>query len=61
MHPTGSCPLPRAASMLHFFIEKELDPAKFSIAGYAEFRPIESNATEEGRQKNRRVEIVIGK
>ena len=51
----------RAASMLHFFIEKGIDPAKYSIAGYAEFRPLESNATEEGRQKNRRVEIVITK
>ncbi len=49
----------RAASMVHFFIEKGLDPTKFSIAGYAEFRPLESNATEEGRQKNRRVEVVI--
>ena len=51
----------RAASMLHFFIQKGIDPAKYSIAGYAEFRPLESNATEEGRQKNRRVEIVITK
>jgi len=51
----------RAASMLHFFIEKGIDPAKFSIAGYAEFRPLESNASEEGRRKNRRVEIVIAK
>ena len=51
----------RAASMLHFFIEKGTDPAKYSVAGYAEFRPLESNATEEGRQKNRRVEIVITK
>jgi len=51
----------RAASMLHFFIQKGIDPAKYSIAGYAEFRPLESNATEEGRKKNRRVEIVITK
>ena len=51
----------RAASMLHFFIEKGIDPTRYSIAGYAEFRPLESNATEEGRQKNRRVEIVITK
>ncbi len=51
----------RAASMLHFFIQKGIDPAKYSIAGYAEFRPLESNATDEGRQKNRRVEIVITK
>jgi len=51
----------RAASMLHFFIQKGIDPARYSIAGYAEFRPLESNATEEGRAKNRRVEIVITK
>ena len=51
----------RAASMLHFFIQKGADPAKYSVSGYAEFRPLESNATEEGRQKNRRVEIVITK
>ncbi len=51
----------RAASILHFFIEKGIDPANYSIAGYAEFRPLASNATEEGRQKNRRVEIVITK
>lgn len=49
----------RAASMVHFFIDKGLDPSNFSVAGYAEFRPLESNATEEGRAKNRRVEIVI--
>ncbi|MFA5159085.1 MAG: flagellar motor protein MotD, partial [Candidatus Omnitrophota bacterium] len=31
----------------------------FGIAGYAEYRPVDSNATEEGRDRNRRVEIVI--
>jgi len=49
----------RAASMVHFFIDKGLDPSKFAVAGYAEFRPLDTNATEEGRAKNRRVELVI--
>ncbi len=32
---------------------------KLSIAGYADNSPVESNDTEEGRQRNRRVDIVI--
>ncbi len=34
-------------------------PDNISAAGYAEFRPAASNATEEGRAKNRRVDIVL--
>ncbi len=49
----------RAASVLNFFITKGIDPNRFSIAGYAEYRPLTSNETEEGRAKNRRVELVI--
>jgi len=32
---------------------------RLSIAGYADTSPIDNNDTEEGRQKNRRVDIVI--
>jgi chemotaxis protein MotB len=49
----------RAASVLHFFITKGVDPNRFSIAGYGEYRPLASNETEDERAKNRRVEIVI--
>lgn len=36
-----------------------LDPKRFSAIGYGEYRPIASNATAEGRAKNRRVEVAI--
>jgi chemotaxis protein MotB len=49
----------RAASILHFLVLDGLDPNRFSIAGYAEYRPVANNATEDGRARNRRVELVI--
>ncbi len=50
----------RALNVLHYFIdEKGLNPERFSAAGYGPYRPMASNATVEGRQENRRVEIVV--
>ena len=34
-------------------------PDRFSVAGYADTAPVADNATEEGRARNRRVDIVI--
>lgn len=50
----------RALSVLHYLVnEKGISPARLSAVGYGEFRPVASNDTREGRQLNRRVEIVI--
>jgi chemotaxis protein MotB len=50
----------RAIAVLHYFLDvQKLSPEKFGVAGYAEYQPVASNATEEGRDRNRRVEIVI--
>ncbi len=50
----------RATAVLHFFLDvKALAPERFGVTGFAEYRPVASNATEEGRDRNRRVEIVI--
>jgi len=50
----------RAMSVLHYLIDNEgLEPNRLSATGYGEFHPVASNETKEGRQKNRRVEIVI--
>ncbi len=36
-----------------------IDADRVEIRGYGSSRPVESNATEEGQQKNRRVEFTI--
>lgn len=36
-----------------------VDPLYLSAAGFSEYRPVESNATAEGRSQNRRIEIVL--
>jgi chemotaxis protein MotB len=51
----------RAAAVAEFFIEQgHIDPKRISTRGFGEFRPIASNDTAAGRQKNRRVEIILG-
>ena len=49
----------RAASVVHLFTRYGVDPHRLSSIGYAEYRPISNNATEEGRLRNRRVKVVI--
>jgi chemotaxis protein MotB len=49
----------RAKSVLNYLIKKGVDPSRLSFIGYGEYRPVASNSTREGQQKNRRVEIVI--
>ena len=39
--------------------ESGVDPKRMSIAGYAQYHPVASNDTPEGRRANRRVDIVV--
>jgi len=51
----------RAASVADYFLSKGLiAPDRVSTMGFGEHRPIDTNDTFEGRQKNRRVEIILG-
>jgi len=50
----------RALAVVHYLIDEcKVKPTRLSANGYGEFKPVASNDTKEGRQKNRRVEIVI--
>lgn len=50
----------RALNTAYYLIETEkIDPDRVSVVGYAEYNPIEDNATTEGRSKNRRVDIIV--
>ncbi len=50
----------RAGTVVRFLIERcGLKAEQLQVAGYAEFKPIDTNDTPEGRQRNRRVDIVI--
>jgi chemotaxis protein MotB len=50
----------RATELIRILIAgHRFDPVRLSAAGYAEYHPIASNLTIQGRAQNRRVDIVI--
>lgn len=49
----------RAISVAAELVKDGVSKSRLGVAGYADQQPIASNATEAGRQQNRRVEIVI--
>jgi chemotaxis protein MotB len=49
----------RAITVTEALIKAGMKPSNLIAAGYSQFSPIASNKTEEGRQKNRRIEIIL--
>lgn len=49
----------RAQAVADWFLAQGIDPARMTVKGYGEANPVASNATEEGRQLNRRVEVTL--
>jgi len=47
----------RALAVLHELLIDGVDPKRIYAAGYGQHHPVATNATKEGRQKNRRVEL----
>jgi chemotaxis protein MotB len=50
----------RATAVVTVLVADGVPPARLSASGYGEFHPVASNATDEGRKKNRRVDLVVG-
>jgi len=49
----------RALTVTEFLIEARMKPENLVAAGYGQFDPVGNNKTSQGRQDNRRIEIVL--
>lgn len=50
----------RAIELIKTFITRyDFSPDRLAAAGYAQYHPVDSNSTAEGRAHNRRVDIVV--
>ncbi len=49
----------RTQAVVDYLISQGISPNRLQAVGYGESRPIDTNETEEGRAKNRRVEFTI--
>lgn len=49
----------RAIEVVKYLMEKGLPPRSVTAAGYGEYKPVAENSTDEGKAKNRRVELFL--
>lgn len=51
----------RATTVLRYFVQEGIHPHRFTATGYGDSMPIADNDSVEGREENRRIEIVLEK
>ena len=49
----------RAATVVHLFMDQGVDPDRMSVAGFGQYKPAADNSSEAGRNRNRRVVVVV--
>jgi chemotaxis protein MotB len=49
----------RATTVVRYLQGRGVSPTVLSAEGYADYRPVSPNDTDEGKAKNRRIEIVL--
>ena len=49
----------RSTTVVRYLQQQGVDPTFLSAAGYSEYSPVDTNETEEGKARNRRIEIVL--
>ena len=49
----------RATAIVRILKDKGVSPTQITAAGRSEFMPVDTNATTEGKAKNRRIEIIL--
>ena len=50
----------RATSVINYLVNsKRINPKRLSAVGYGEYAPVAENTSNDGRMKNRRVDIII--
>ncbi len=51
----------RAEAVRRFLVTQGIDAARLSAGGYGEEQPVDDNGTDDGRARNRRVEMRVGR
>jgi chemotaxis protein MotB len=49
----------RSFAVVEYLLAHGLQPDRFNVRGYGQYRPVASNLTAEGRMQNRRIEISL--
>jgi chemotaxis protein MotB len=49
----------RAGSVVRLFSERGVDPQRLAVVGYGQYRPLQANDSDAGRNANRRVVVII--
>jgi chemotaxis protein MotB len=49
----------RAINVARFLQQQGIDPTSLGAVAYGEYKPVADNATDEGKAKNRRIEIIL--